>query len=312
MGNGKFLRCALAALLGALSVVSIFAQGGDFKPVAVVKLWPAGAPGAMADEDTAFPRLSVFLPAHQTRKRAVLILPGGGYQMLATGHEGYQEAAWLNARGYAAFMLEYRLGPKHHHPVELGDAKRAMRWVRAHAAEYGVDKNDIGVWGFSAGGHLSSSLATMFDGGDAAASDPIDREGCRPAFVILNYPVIGPWGGAAKSSFDKLLGENADKKLVDELTTSRRVTPQTPPTFIVLAADDDAVSPDNSLRYYSALVEAGVPVEMHLYAYGGHGFGMATDHKGPLPGYAALLEEWLQHPERPQSRLVYESGLEKK
>ena len=157
----------------------------------VIPLWPNGAPGAQGNAEADRPTLTIF-PATGDNKTAtgVVVFPGGGYSHLATGHEGVQIAAWLNKLGISAFMLEYRLGPKYHYPVELWDAQRAIRYVRAHAGEYGVRADRIGVWGFSAGGHLASTAGTHFDNGDANGADAIDKQSSRPDFLILAYPVI--------------------------------------------------------------------------------------------------------------------------
>ena len=261
-------------------------------------LWPRGAPDALGDASPLDqPRITPFpapnLPGHAATHTAVLILPGGSYAHLATDHEGVQVAKWLNNLGVSAFMLEYRLGPKYHHPIEMNDAKRGLRWVRSHAAEYGYDPNRVGVWGFSAGGHLASTLGTHFDAGDPAATDPIDRLSSRPDFMILTYPVIGPLGPASVGSFDYLLGKKADPALTEELTNDHRVTAQTPMTFLVAANDDNAVLPENSVNFYLALRKAGVPAEVHIYLHGGHGFGLAP-FDPVLSSWTSRLADWLR------------------
>jgi hypothetical protein len=189
-------------------------------------LWPNGAPGALGNDDTDKPNLTIYLPRSNDEHSGVVVCPGGGYQMLAVDHEGKQIAEWLNARGVAAFVLRYRLGPRYHHPIELGDAQRALRLVRFHAADYGVEPGRIGIWGFSAGGHLASTTGTHFDAGEAGAADPIDRMGSRPDFMILSYPVISfitPY--VHRGSMRNLLGENPDPKLAASLSTRRRSPP---------------------------------------------------------------------------------------
>jgi acetyl esterase/lipase len=288
----------LAALLSTLSLFVTATVAQTPSTPAPVPLWPQGAPGALGDVSPLDqPRITAFpaptIPGRAVTRAAVLVLPGGSYRMLATDHEGLQVAKWLNNLGVSAFMLEYRLGPKYHHPIELNDAKRGLRWVRSHAAEYGYDANRVGVWGFSAGGHLASTLGTHFDAGDPAASDPIDRLSSRPDFMILTYPVIGPLGPASVGSFDNLLGKNADAALTEELTNDRRVTAQTPMTFLVAADDDKAVLPENSVNFYLALRKAGVPAELHIYLHGGHGFGLATLDP-VLSSWTARLADWLR------------------
>jgi acetyl esterase/lipase len=153
-------------------------------------LWPGGAPGALGNDDADRPSLTIYLPPSNGVQSGVVVCPGGGYGMLAVDHEGKQIADWLNARSVAAFVLRYRLGPRYYHPIELGDAQRALRFVRSHAAEYGIAVDKIGIWGFSAGGHLASTAGTHFDSGNASAADAIDRVSSRPDFMILAYPVI--------------------------------------------------------------------------------------------------------------------------
>ena len=156
-------------------------------------LWPNGAPGALGNEESDRPSVTVYLPQSNGANSGVVVCPGGGYGMLALDHEGRQIAEWLNERGVAAFILRYRLGPRYHHPIELGDAQRALRFVRFRAADYGVASDRIGIWGFSAGGHLASTAGTHFDKGNGDAADPIDRLSSRPDFMILAYPVISFW-----------------------------------------------------------------------------------------------------------------------
>src|SRR6516164_567620 len=172
-----------AIIMVALAAFALLAQNSGPKPEL---LWPDGAPGAMGNEDIDKPTLTPYLvPAGRGTGTAVVVCPGGGYQHLAMDHEGDQVARWLNSLGVAAFVLKYRLGPKYHHPVELGDAQRAIRTVRARAAEFRVMPDRVGIMGFSAGGHLASTAGTHFDAGKASAADPIERMGSRPDFLIL-------------------------------------------------------------------------------------------------------------------------------
>ena len=212
----------------------------------------------------------------------------------AIDHEGQQIAGWLNSYGISAFVLRYRLGPKYHHPIELGDAQRAIRYVRAHAPEFGIDPHRIGVWGFSAGGHLASSAGTHFDNGNKNSSDLIERQSCRPDFMILAYPVITfeePY--LHRGSRDSLLGSNPDPASVTLLSNERQVTKQTPPTFLFHTSDDDVVPVQNSLLFYGALRKAGVPAEMHIYEHGAHGVGLARNDP-ELASWPDLLAHWLQ------------------
>ena len=257
-------------------------------------LWPNGAPGALGNEESDRPSLTIQLPASNGAHSGVVVCPGGGYGMLAVDHEGRQIAEWLNARGVAAFVLRYRLGPRYHHPIELGDAQRALRFVRFHAADYGIAGDKIGIWGFSAGGHLASTAGTHFDAGNANAADPIDRLSSRPDFMILAYPVISfttPY--THRGSLRNLLGDNPDPKLVASLSNETQVTPQTPPAFLFHTSTDSGVPPENSVLFYLALRKAGVPAEMHIYERGEHGVGLAPSDP-ILSTWPSRLADWMK------------------
>ena len=260
-----------------------------------VVLWPGGAPGAAGTLEEDRPTITVYLPeAEKATGTGVVVCPGGGYRGLAMDHEGRQIAGWLNGHGIAAFVLKYRLGLRYRHPSPLLDAQRAIRTVRQRAQEWGVKPGRIGVWGFSAGGHLASTAATHFDAGDQAANDPIDRQGSRPDFAILCYPVISfrePF--THTGSRRNLLGENPDPKLVENLSNETQVTPQTPPTFLFHTNADTGVPPENSVVFYLALRKAGVPAEMHIYEPGKHGVGLAP-YDPILSSWSRRLAAWLR------------------
>ena len=259
-----------------------------------ILLWPNGAPGAQGTADEDRPSLTIYLAAGNKVPSGVVVCPGGGYTHLALDHEGTQIAAWLNQRGISAFVLKYRLGPKYHHPIELGDGQRAVRYVRAHASEYGIDSHRIGIWGFSAGGHLASSVGTHFDGGNRDSADPIDHESSRPDFMILAYPVITfeePF--LHRGSRNALLGETPDPSLIALLSNERHVTKETPPTFLFHTSDDPVVPVENSIAFYTALHKAGVPAEMHIYEHGAHGVGLAKNNPA-LSTWPELLSNWLK------------------
>jgi acetyl esterase/lipase len=254
-------------------------------------LWPGGAPGAQGDADEDKPSLTAYLPAANPTKTAVVIAPGGGYYHLSTVQDA---AEWLNARGVAAFVLKYRLGMKYHNPVELEDAQRAIRLVRAHAAEYGVASDHIGMWGFSAGGHLAATAGTKFDAGNASAADAIERESCRPDFLVLAYPVItmeAPYVHAGSKRY--LLGEAPTRAELDAMSAELHVTAQTPPTFLYVTTDDQSVPVMNSVMFYSALVNAGVPAEMHIFQHGAHGSGLGVGNP-QLSVWPDLLIKWMR------------------
>ena len=261
----------------------------------VVLLWPAGAPEALGDADEDKPTLTVFLPAGlNATKTGVVVAPGGGYQHLATEKEGYAIAEWLNARGVAAFVLKYRLGPKYHHPVEMWDAQRAIRMVRAHAAEYGIAADHVGMWGFSAGGHLTATAGTQFDWGKADSADVVERQGSRPDFLVLGYPVITmmePY--VHHGSLKNLLGDDPDPALARSLSAETRVTTDTPPTFLFSTTDDKTVPVMNSVMFYEALVKAGVPAEMHIFQQGAHGAGLAAANP-QLSVWPDLVAKWMR------------------
>jgi acetyl esterase/lipase len=257
-------------------------------------LWPDGAPGALGTADTDKPTLTVYRASRRASGTAVVVAPGGGYGSLAMDHEGRQVAAFFNSMGVSAFVLKYRLGPRYHHPIELGDAQRAIRMVRARAQEFGVQPDRIGMMGFSAGGHLASTAATHFDSGKADAVDAIDRAGSRPDFLILGYPVISTDPAIAHAgSVRNLLGENPDPTLLEDLSNDLRVTAQTPPTFIFQTNADTSVPAENSVRFYLALRKAKVPAEMHIFENGPHGVGLSLDDPA-LSLWPTLLTNWLR------------------
>jgi acetyl esterase/lipase len=261
----------------------------------VIVLWPNGAPGALGNEDADRPSLQIYLPpAAKATGTAVIICPGGGYIQLDLIHEGRETAEWLNSLGLAVFVLKYRLGPRYRHPAMLQDAQRALRYVRANASRFAVSPGRIGIMGFSAGGHLASTAATHFDSGNPTASDPIDRVSSRPDFLILSYPVISlntKYGHIGSRKM--LLGENPDPKLVENLSTETQVTPQTPPSFLFQMADDKVVRPENSIHFYLALLEAGVPAELHVYGKGKHGCALARNDP-VLSSWTTRLTDWLK------------------
>lgn len=260
-----------------------------------ILLWPDGAPGAKGNADTDKPTLTLF-PASNENKvpTGVVVCPGGGYVNLAITYEGFDVAEWLNKIGISAFVLKYRLGPVYHYPVELEDAQRAIRYARAHAEEFGIRPDRIGIWGFSAGGHLASTAGTHYDAGQKSATDPIERVSSRPDFMILAYPVISmldPY--AHQGSRTALLGDKPDPELLRSLSNELQVTPQTPPTFLFHTANDNVVPVQNSVQFEEALNKAGVPAEMHIYLKGRHGVGLAPDDP-ILRTWPDRLADWLK------------------
>ena len=292
----------LIALLAAMSTSLATAQWNN--------LWPAAAPGAKPRPvgtetnkdgrlgDIEIPQYQVYLPdAAKATGAAALILPGGGYGILAADHEGQQYAKWLNERGIAAIVVKYRVSGNqalgYQFPVPFLDARRAIRTVRAKATGWGIDRKKIGVMGSSAGGHLASLCATRF--GDTFPeedkNDDIDQQNCRPDFAILIYPVIvmGPPIGHSGSS-GNLLGKEPAVETLEKYSTDKCVTRETPPVFL-LTTSDDMVDCRNSLQFAAACKANGVPVSLHLFESGGHGYGLKG--KGDLATWPLLLEQWL-------------------
>ncbi|WP_420147177.1 alpha/beta hydrolase [Spirosoma sp.] len=277
----------------------------------IVKLWPdnaipnslsgtqitekseTDANGILRISNVTVPTITVYLPAKEKANgAAVMICPGGGYGILAASHEGSDVAKWFNEMGVAAFVLKYRLpNPdimSNQHEVPLIDAMQAMKLVRQNAAKYNISPDKIGVMGFSAGGHLASTLATHYNRGPQA------NEMAKPNFAILLYPVVTFGDKAHAGSRDKLLGKlNTSSEMISYYSNELQVTNQTPPTFLVHSEDDKAVPVENSINYYLACLKNGVPAEMHLYPTGGHGYGMRTAKFGSLNTWPEACKAWL-------------------
>lgn len=302
------------ALLLALGVIpALFAAMAGSNPL-FLPLWdgtppnsqPAGQPEERVQENQILwvrhvqqPAIEVRLPARgNATGQAVVVCPGGGYGGLAYDWEGTDFAGWLNSRGIAAIVLSYRLpvdGDVDHRKwlVPLLDAQRAIRLTRAHAADWGINPAKVGIMGFSAGGHLASTAGTHFDAGNAEAADPVDRLSSRPDFMILVYPVISMMEGTTHlGSRVNLLGQHPSDELVRHYSNELQVTAETPPTFLVHAADDTTVPVQNSLLFHAALVAHKVPAELHVYPQGGHGFSFAFG-KGRLQDWTQLCARWL-------------------
>ena len=282
----------LAILVSGFSLPAQTPPSGANHPIL---LWPDGAPGALGSTAADKPLLYAFMPAKRSTTAAILVIPGGGYAHVALGHEGFQIAAWLNAQGIPAFVLDYRVAP-YHYPVPIDDGRRAMRYIRAHAVEYVVDPARLGVWGFSAGGHLASSLGTHCGNagpGTDTNKDPIDAQDCRPNFMILSYPVISmelPEGHTGSRM--NLLGPNVDPVLEHEYSNQFAVTKFTPPAFLFATTNDPTVPVENSLDFYRSLEHVHIPAELHIYDYANHGCGLCGEII-PLAIWPQLLRNWL-------------------
>ena len=260
-----------------------------------LRLWSEKAPGAIGDTEKDCPSLLSYLPTGKKVERAaIIIFPGGGYRHLAMDHEGDQIAKWLNENGIHAFVCDYRhRGKGYGHPTPMLDAKRAMRTVRSNAISLGIDADKIGVLGFSAGGHLASTVATQFDSGNPNADDTIEQQSSRPDFAILCYPVIAMGESYShKGSQHNLLGKDSADELIRLMSNQLQVTKETPPTFLWHAGEDSTVSPENSIVFFQALRAEGVTAELHVYAKGSHGIGLAAGTPGAENWPTACLD-WL-------------------
>ncbi|SEG64920.1 Acetyl esterase/lipase [Bryocella elongata] len=271
-------------------------------------LWDGKAPGAVGAEDDDQPKLFCYPATGPGPHTAVVVLPGGGYNHLVMEQEGAHEARWLQTHNISACVLQYRLSPRYLYPWAMVDGQRAMRLMRFHAKDWGFRPDAIGVWGFSAGGHLAAWLATAdphgdarfrADGtyGEAVQSDAIDKVSARPDFAILNYartdldPSIPGTNG-----MEALTGKNAPQVLVDALNPVLHVTKETSPSLIYATERDEKVNSLNATSFFNALQKAGVDAEVHVFQQGPHGTHMGDDQPRypELAVYPLIVEHWLQ------------------
>lgn len=310
----KSSRTAAAVIFVGLMASAAVAQSGTSAGAATVgpidsglniktvELWPGGAPGQQGNAPSDVPALSVFAPrGRHASGTAVIIAPGGAYRELAADLEGREVADWFAARGVTAFVLRYRMGDKYQYPVPLEDAQRAVRWVRANAAEYGIDPQRIGIMGFSAGGHLAAMESVSTETADANAADGVDRASSRPDFVVLGYP----WLNAMTPNATGLItycannptvhgvSEEKCKEFETKYSPVRFVNAQTPPTFLYITSDDKTVDVQASIDYFEALRKAKVPVEFHSFAHGAHGSGLGNGDPA-LDLWPTLLDAWMR------------------
>jgi len=277
-----------------MALGTLFNVRADMKTA--IPLWPAGAPGALGVSDADIPTVTPYLPEGTNATGAVMVIcPGGGYQHLAP-HEGNDYALWLNQHGVACFVLKYRLGSDgYRHPAMLSDAARAVRWVRANAAAYKINPQQVGIMGSSAGGHLASTLLTHFDAGNTNDTDLVERQSSRPDLGILCYAVISMGDETHKGSRNNLLGTNASPELVALLSNELQVSSNTPPCFLWTTEEDKTVPMENSLMFASALRKNHVPFDFHVYQQGGHGMGLKDKPPFAHPHpWAADCLFWLQ------------------
>lgn len=287
--------------VGAWMIALILGAAAAFgaEPAAEPQLlWPNGAPDSNGLEgpeivkgcigNISIPTITVYkAPAEKATGAVVVVMPGGGYGVVCVEVEGMPIVRELNERGITAVMLKYRL-PNQNHLIPANDARRAIRTTRANAAEWGIDPKRVGVWGFSAGGHLASTVTTVFDAGNPASEDPIERHSSRPDFSVLFYPVISMKEEIVhKGSRHNLIGK---EDLIERYSNELRVTPETPPCFLLHCTDDGGVPVENSLRFYQALVANKVPATCLIFEAGGHG----PDAFKKNPSWEASLDAWLK------------------
>jgi acetyl esterase/lipase len=293
---------ALSSLMTACGVFPLTTRAAEPQ---VINLWPEGVPGQRADASPEIvkdervynvhtPSLTYYpAPAGIANGTAVIMCPGGGYVRLAMTNEGLGAVKWLNPLGVSVFILKYRL-QEYGHPTPLRDVLRAVRLVRSRAAEFGLDPNRIGVAGSSAGGHLAACSGTLYNEPIGKTGAALDAVSARPDFLILQYAVITMKPPVAHAgSMKSLLGENPTQEALDLLSVNEHVTKDTPPTFIMATQEDKSVPVENALLFYQALRAANVPVEMHLYPNGPHGFGFRKD-LGQTSDWPKRGEEWLR------------------
>ncbi|MFZ0518541.1 MAG: alpha/beta hydrolase [Acidobacteriaceae bacterium] len=329
------MKRRMLAVWIAVGVGSLLAQTAGWQPAPgnpQIAIWPGTAPDSQPTigpeqtrtetkdlvagrpwlyiDNVSKPTMTVYSPKGKNTGVAVVVLPGGGYEILAIDLEGTEVCDWLTRAGVTCVLLKYRVppdggypkpsypksGPYPESPIALEDAQRTMGLIRLHATDWHINPHKIGVLGFSAGGHLVAAISTQYQKRLYPAVDAADQESCRPDFAVALYPghlslSAAEWD--AKQGTRKFLvphATNADRELT--LNPAIPVTRQTPPTFLLQAEDDHVDNVDDSLSYYIALKDAGVPAEMHLYAHGGHAFGLRHT-SDPITDWPALVEPWL-------------------
>ena len=298
------MKQMLLCLLFFSNMLNVYSQSET------IYLYPNGVPGSKGIQikeesittdgitrvkDVTNPALYMYQPNDKTSDASVIICPGGGYSILAIDHEGYEIAGWFASRGITAFVLKYRLPQtnlfENAEIRPLQDAQQAIRVVRKNAAKYGVSPDKIGIMGFSAGGHLASTASTHFNTQVGEITDT--GISVRPDFSILIYPVITVNEAVTHSgSRGNLIGKNPSTENIEYFSNDLQVSSATPPTFLI-STTDDGVSPENSILYYQACRKYKVPVEMHIYEKGGHGYALKKKGLGPVESWPERLEDWM-------------------
>ena len=297
----SFLSCLLLLLCSALHAQTP-APDPALDPalgISTIPLYDGVPPGSSSTSPADIPTLTVFLPHQGTGNgSAIIVAPGGAYLHLASNLEGRQVADWFAARGFTAFVLRYRLGPQNIYPIPLEDMQRAIRLVRSFDKRYSLQPNRVGIIGFSAGGHLAAAAATLFHPAPSTSASAIDQLSDRPDFVVLGYP----WLNAMEPALGKEItycglvhGPTPTQcsTFATEYTPKLHVTAQTPPTFIYSTSDDSVVPIRASVEFYTAMIKAGAPVEMHIFRHGQHGSGLGKGDAA-LDQWPVLLEQWLR------------------
>lgn len=300
MSSRAHLRAAIALLCGCLSTHAANAQRSS-APIPhgpIVLLWPDGAPGAVGATDADKPHLEVFEAAPSGKsdgpRTSVIVCPGGGYTGLAYDKEGTRIAEWLNLQGVTAFVLTYRLSPRYHYPAPILDGERAVRFVRSHAADYNVAPDRVGMWGFSAGGHLTGVVATLFDNGNPSAKDPVDRVSDRPDFAISSYGRLSlDPSFSTPETLRSLIGDNPAPGVRDLMSPDKHVTARTPPFFLFSTTDDQTVPSLCSVLFYAELKRKGVDSELHVFEEGPHGAALGEKYL-ELANWPVLLSTWMR------------------
>jgi acetyl esterase/lipase len=296
----SILLALFAACSARASTPALRPNVGDIPPTGfarVIPLWPNGAPMARGTAAGDVPKLYYYPAVGAGVGSAVIVLPGGGYTHVVMEKEGAVEAKWLAAHGVAAFVLQYRLAPWYRYPVPMMDGARAVRYVRSHAAEFAIEGNKIGVWGFSAGGNLAGYLATEPFERDRTNADPVERATAHPDFAIFSYARLTMDSSVPRpSNMEALLGNDPTPEMLDHISYARHVTKETSPSFIYSTTSDQQVNSLNATAYYDALKRTGVAAELHIFELGPHGTGLGQNLKGlsELEVWPLLLQHWME------------------
>jgi len=284
------------------TVIPLWPNGqmpNDLKNRSIKEKIEVGSDGVLRISNIVLPTLSAYLP-EKPNGTAVLICPGGGYAIEASGHEGVDVAQWFNSFGVTAFVLKYRLPNdsqwSNKYEVGLQDALKGLQIIRENVAKYKLNPTQIGIMGFSAGGHLASTVCTHWQlAKDLEGFKNLSNiEICKPNFAILMYPVISSGVHKHAGSFVNLLGKNASQEQLDFYSNEKQVSDKTPPTLLVHATDDKGVPVENSMLYYDALRKNNIPASLLIYESGGHGFGLAQKKQGSVKHWPESCKAWLE------------------